>query len=159
MRGMCRDPIKEVIWVFTSKAVYKYKVVREARYISCIVVLILFLLIIQCNLDLFPWFLLFQIVFLLWVYWVIWGRKSSVGLIMLQMFFFFTGMFGKCTWNEMNSVLQRHLLLWDEILLFLSEYFYIKIYYAVESYYIWLLEPLYGLFFLCNQSPQRMSSF
>jgi hypothetical protein len=31
VRGMCRDPLKETIWVYTSKAVYKYKVTREAR--------------------------------------------------------------------------------------------------------------------------------
>jgi len=29
--GLCRDPVKETIWAFTSKAVFKYRVVREAR--------------------------------------------------------------------------------------------------------------------------------
>jgi hypothetical protein len=28
---MCKDPIRGTIWVYTSKAVFKYKVSREAR--------------------------------------------------------------------------------------------------------------------------------
>jgi len=29
--GLCRDPVKETIWAFTPKAVFKYRVVRETR--------------------------------------------------------------------------------------------------------------------------------
>ena len=29
--GLCRDPVKQTIWAFTPKAVFKYRVVREAR--------------------------------------------------------------------------------------------------------------------------------
>lgn len=29
--GLCRDPVKETIWAFTSKAVFKYRAIRESR--------------------------------------------------------------------------------------------------------------------------------
>ena len=29
--GLCRDPVKETIWAFTPKAVFKYRVIRESR--------------------------------------------------------------------------------------------------------------------------------
>jgi len=29
--GLCRDPVKQTIWAFTPKAVFKYRVVRESR--------------------------------------------------------------------------------------------------------------------------------
>ena len=29
--GLCRDPVKETIWAFTAKAVFKYRVLRESR--------------------------------------------------------------------------------------------------------------------------------
>jgi len=29
--GLCRDPVKETIWAFTPKAVFKYRIVRESR--------------------------------------------------------------------------------------------------------------------------------
>ena len=29
--GLCRDPVKETIWAFTAKAVFKYRVVKESR--------------------------------------------------------------------------------------------------------------------------------
>ena len=31
---MCKDPLKGTIWAFTSQAVFKYKVVREARCVN-----------------------------------------------------------------------------------------------------------------------------
>ena len=31
--SMCKDPLKGTIWAFTGQAVFKYKVVRESRYI------------------------------------------------------------------------------------------------------------------------------
>jgi len=29
--GLCRDPVKETIWAFTPKAVFKYRIVKESR--------------------------------------------------------------------------------------------------------------------------------
>jgi len=29
--GLCRDPVKQTIWAFTAKAVFKYRVVKESR--------------------------------------------------------------------------------------------------------------------------------
>ena len=32
--GLCKDPMKGTIWVYTSKAVFKYKVIKEARSVE-----------------------------------------------------------------------------------------------------------------------------
>jgi len=29
--GLCRDPVKETVWAFTPKAVFKYRIIRESR--------------------------------------------------------------------------------------------------------------------------------
>ena len=31
--GLCRDPLKGTIWVYTSQNVFKYKVAAESRYV------------------------------------------------------------------------------------------------------------------------------
>ncbi len=32
--GVWRDPMKGLIWCFTSQAVFKYKVIKESRYVA-----------------------------------------------------------------------------------------------------------------------------
>ena len=32
--GMCKDPLKGTIWAYTSQSVFKYKVIREARWVK-----------------------------------------------------------------------------------------------------------------------------
>ena len=32
--NMCKDPMKGTVWAFTDTSVFKYKIVREARYAS-----------------------------------------------------------------------------------------------------------------------------
>jgi len=32
--NMCKDPVKGTVWAFSKSSVYKYKIIREARFVS-----------------------------------------------------------------------------------------------------------------------------